>query len=89
MSIFNNIKLVAVDVDGVLLTDTYSPTISSFVELHGGVYTPELERQVWGSPHIAGGYDMPLDCKLPWSAQKAIEVFSIITESILRKILSF
>lgn len=46
MSIFNKIKLVAIDVDGVLLTDTYSPAIRSFVEQHGGVYTPELERQV-------------------------------------------
>ena len=39
MSIFNKIKLVAIDVDGVLLTDTYSPAIRSFVEQHGGVYT--------------------------------------------------
>ncbi|WP_171847123.1 HAD family hydrolase [Enterobacter chengduensis] len=75
MSIFNKIKLVAVDVDGVLLTDTYSPAIRSFVEQHGGVYTPELERQVWGSPHIAGGHNMSLACKLPWSAQKTIEAF--------------
>ncbi|ECC4750359.1 hypothetical protein C5855_23535 [Salmonella enterica] len=75
MKILNKIKLVAVDVDGVLLTDTYSPAIKSFVELHGGVYTPELERLVWGSPHIAGGHNMSLACKLPWSAQKTIEAF--------------
>ena len=75
MSILNKIKLIAVDVDGVLLTDTYSPAIRTFVEQHGGVYTPELERQVWGSPHIAGGHNMSLACKLPWSAQKTIEAF--------------
>lgn len=75
MNILNKIKLVAVDVDGVLLTDTYSPAIKSFVEQHGGVYTPELERLVWGSPHIAGGHNMSLACKLPWSAQETIEAF--------------
>lgn len=75
MNTLNKIKLVAVDVDGVLLTDTYSPAIKSFVEQHGGVYTPELERLVWGSPHIAGGHNMSLACKLPWSAQKTIEAF--------------
>lgn len=75
MDVFKKIKLVAVDVDGVLLTDTYSPAIRSFVEQHGGIYTPELESQVWGSPHIAGGHIMSLACKLPWSAQKTIEAF--------------
>lgn len=75
MNKLNKVKLVAVDVDGVLLTDTYSPAIKSFVELHNGVYTPELERLVWGSPHIAGGHNMSLACKLPWSAQKTIDAF--------------
>lgn len=77
MKNFKNIKLIAIDVDGVLLTDTYSPAIKSFVEKHGGIYTPELERQVWGSPHIAGGHNMSLACKLPWSAQKTIDEFFI------------
>ena len=75
MKQFKKIRLIALDVDGVLLNDTYSPAIKSFVESHGGVYTPELERQVWGSPHIAGGHNMALACKLPWSAQKTIEEF--------------
>lgn len=75
MYTLNKIKLVAIDVDGVILTDTYSPAIKSFVEKHGGVYTPELERLVWGSPHIAGGHNMSLACKLPWSAEKTIDAF--------------
>ncbi|QUJ66791.1 HAD family hydrolase [Photobacterium sp. GJ3] len=75
MKEFKKIRLIALDVDGVLLNDTYSPAIRSFVESHGGVYTAELERQVWGSPHIAGGHNMALACKLPWSAQKTIEAF--------------
>ncbi|HAT1685207.1 TPA: hypothetical protein I8Y21_006044 [Klebsiella oxytoca] len=75
MNTLNKIKLIAVDVDGVLLTDTYSPAIKSFVEKHGGIYTSELERLVWGSPHIAGGHNISLVCKLPWSAQKTIDEF--------------
>ncbi|HAT2828853.1 hypothetical protein FMK81_26880 [Klebsiella oxytoca] len=75
MNKFKKIKLVAIDVDGVILTDTYSPAIKSFIEKNGGIYNSELERQVWGSPHIAGGHNMALACKLPWSAQKTINEF--------------
>lgn len=75
MKKFKKIRVIAIDVDGVLLNDTYSPAIKAFVEKHGGIYTPELERLVWGSPHIAGGHNISLACKLPWSAQKTIEEF--------------
>lgn len=75
MKKFESIRLIAIDVDGVILNDTYSPAIQSFIEKHGGTYTPELERLVWGSPHIAGGHIMSLACKLPWSAQQTINEF--------------
>lgn len=85
MTTLSKIKLVAIDVDGVLLTDTYSPAIKSFVEKHGGVYTSELERLVWGSPHIAGGHNMSLACKLPWSAQKTIDKFFLHHAEYIKK----
>jgi|SRR5437764_5005070 len=69
------IRLVALDSDGVLLNDTYSPVIERFVAKHGGEYTAAVERGVWGSPQLAAGQNMALACKLPWSAKETIAAF--------------
>jgi phosphoglycolate phosphatase-like HAD superfamily hydrolase len=69
------IKLVALDSDGVLLNDTYSPVIERFVSGHGGEYTAAVERGVWGSPQLAAGQNMALACRLPWSAKETIAAF--------------
>jgi phosphoglycolate phosphatase-like HAD superfamily hydrolase len=69
------IRLVALDTDGVLINDTYSPVIERFVTKHGGTYTAEVERTVWGSPQLAAGQNMALACKLPWTAQETIDAF--------------
>lgn len=45
-----NIKLIAVDIDGVLLEDTFSPILHNFVSKHGVDYTRELERNVFSRP---------------------------------------
>ncbi|MFF0206294.1 HAD family hydrolase [Streptomyces sp. NPDC005017] len=41
-----HLRLIAVNIDGVLLNDTFSPVIHRFVTSRGGVYTAELERAV-------------------------------------------
>jgi beta-phosphoglucomutase-like phosphatase (HAD superfamily) len=69
------IRLVALDSDGVLLNDTYSPVIERFVTRHGGEYTAAVERSVWGSPQLAAGQNMALACRLPWSAKETIAAF--------------
>ena len=43
----NTIKLIAVDIDGVLLEDTFSPVLHQLVTLYGGDYSRELERNVF------------------------------------------
>lgn len=43
----NNIKLVAVDIDGVLLKDTFSPVLRNLVEEYGGSYTRDIENNVF------------------------------------------
>ncbi|MFF6807461.1 HAD family hydrolase [Streptomyces sp. NPDC012616] len=75
MSTFEKIRLVALDSDGVLLNDTYSPVIERFVRRHGGEYTAAVERGVWGSPQLAAGQNMALACRLPWSARETIDAF--------------
>jgi len=75
MSTLTKIRLVALDSDGVLLNDTYSPVIERFVTKHGGEYTAAVERGVWGSPQLAAGQNMALACRLPWSAKDTIAAF--------------
>lgn len=43
----NRIKLIAIDIDGVVLKDTYSPVLKKIIEKHNGVYTRELERNAF------------------------------------------
>lgn len=46
----NTIKLIAVNIDGVLLEDTFSPVIYNFVTKHGIKYTQEIERNIFSRP---------------------------------------
>ncbi|MDD2341953.1 MAG: hypothetical protein PHV54_03600 [Tolumonas sp.] len=41
------IKLIAIDIDGVVLKDTYSPVLKKVIEKYNGVYTRELERNAF------------------------------------------
>ncbi|MGI9100233.1 MAG: HAD family phosphatase [Solirubrobacteraceae bacterium] len=84
MTDFQKLRLVALDSDGVLLNDTYSPVIERFVTKHGGQYTGFVERGVWGSPQLAAGQNMALACKLPWSARKTIAAFFVEREAYLQ-----
>ena len=43
----NRIKLIAIDIDGVVLKDTYSPVLKIIIEKHNGVYTKDLERNAF------------------------------------------
>lgn len=82
---FDSIRLVALDTDGVLFNDTYSPVIERFVTRKGGKYTPELERHVWGSPQLAAGQYMALACKLPYSAEEVMREFFAERDEYLRE----
>ncbi|MFI7316752.1 HAD family hydrolase [Streptomyces venezuelae] len=84
-SSLQKIRLVALDSDGVLLNDTYSPVIERFVTRHGGQYTAAVERGVWGSPQLAAGQNMALACKLPWSAKETIAAFFEEREEYLKE----
>ncbi|MFE7953964.1 HAD family phosphatase [Streptomyces sp. NPDC057413] len=51
----DKLRLAALNIDGVLLNDTFSPVIHHFVVSRGGRYTAETERAIFSQPqHIAG-----------------------------------
>ncbi|NNJ08453.1 HAD family phosphatase, partial [Streptomyces sp. PKU-MA01144] len=51
------LRLAALNIDGVLLNDTFSPVIHRFIVSRGGAYTAEVERRVFSQPqHVASEY---------------------------------
>ena len=42
--------MIAVDIDGVLLRDTFSPVLRELVEELGGTYSSEIERRLFSRP---------------------------------------
>ncbi|OSL74995.1 hypothetical protein EAXG_01528 [Escherichia coli TA054] len=79
------IKLFAIDSDGVVLNDTYSPAIKIFVESFGVNYSSLIERSVWGSPQVTAGHNLALACKLPYSGEKVIKDFFKTREDYLKE----
>lgn len=79
-----NIEYIAIDTDGVLLNDTYSPVIKKFVEKYGIEYTSSIERYVWGSPQITAGHNLSLACKLPYPGETVISDFFKLREEYLK-----
>ena len=48
MTGLRNVRLVAIDCDGVLINDTYLAVIERFVTENGGVYDERVERRIIG-----------------------------------------
>ncbi|MFF4406539.1 HAD family phosphatase [Streptomyces sp. NPDC001262] len=69
------LRLAAVNIDGVLLNDTFSPVIYNFIVSRGGTYSAEVERSIFSQPQLVGGQGMANAARVPWTAQEAIEVY--------------
>jgi beta-phosphoglucomutase-like phosphatase (HAD superfamily) len=50
--VLRHLRLIAVNIDGVLLNDTFSPVIHRFLARRGVTYTAELERNVLSQPQL-------------------------------------
>jgi beta-phosphoglucomutase-like phosphatase (HAD superfamily) len=49
------LRLGAVNIDGVLLNDTFSPVIHRFLVSRGCAYTAEIERSIFSQPRSVAG----------------------------------
>ena len=47
LTVVKNICLFAVDIDGVILKDTFSPVLRMLIQRYGGHYTRDIERNVF------------------------------------------
>ncbi|WP_353940596.1 HAD family phosphatase [Streptomyces sp. HUAS MG91] len=55
---FARLRLVALNIDGVLLNDTFSPVIHRYITGHGADYTADVERTVFSQPQKVAGERM-------------------------------
>ncbi|MGQ0838763.1 hypothetical protein [Actinokineospora sp.] len=72
---FQQLKLVCLNLDGVLLPDTFSPVIHRVLTGHGVAYTGELERLLLSQPREVAGAIMASAARLPWTWQQAVSEF--------------
>ncbi|MDT7784781.1 MAG: hypothetical protein QOF58_3200 [Pseudonocardiales bacterium] len=75
MTKLSQLKLAAVNIDGVLLNDTFSPVIYDFIVKRGGSYTADTERSIFSQPQLAAGQGMANAARMPWTAQEALKVY--------------
>lgn len=68
-------KYAAINIDGVLLTDTFSTVIYDFIVEHGGVYDEDTERAILSQPQSVGGAGMARATRRPWTSAEAIEKY--------------
>ncbi len=52
------LRLAAVNIDGVLLNDTFSPVIHRFIVSRGATYSADLERRIFSQPRQIAGQRM-------------------------------
>lgn len=55
---FARLRLVALNIDGVLLNDTFSPVIHRYLTTRGAPYTADIERTIFSQPQKVAGERM-------------------------------
>ncbi|MFI5618082.1 HAD family phosphatase [Streptomyces sp. NPDC051567] len=75
VSPLRQLRLAAVNIDGVLLNDTFSPVIHHFVTSRGGVYDVEVERAVFSQSRTSAARALGAAAGVDWSPQKVLDVY--------------
>ncbi|MFJ4775451.1 HAD family hydrolase [Streptomyces sp. NPDC088762] len=70
-----HLRLAAVNIDGVLLNDTFSPVIHHFVTSRGGTYGADVERAVFSQSRTTAARALGAAAGLDWTPEKVLEVY--------------
>ncbi|MFM9596479.1 HAD family phosphatase [Streptomyces scabiei] len=70
-----HLRAAAVNIDGVMLNDTFSPVIHHFIVSRGGVYTADLERRVFSQRQADAARVIAEAAGVAWSPEKVLEVY--------------
>ncbi|OEU86328.1 haloacid dehalogenase-like hydrolase [Streptomyces abyssalis] len=68
-------RLAAVNIDGVLLTDTFSPVIHRFITRRGAEYSADVEREIFSQPQHLAAKALGVAAGLDWSVPELLEAF--------------
>ncbi|MFI0806928.1 HAD family phosphatase [Streptomyces echinatus] len=77
------IRMAALNIDGVLLNDTFSPVIHHFVTSRGGTYSADLERRIFSQPQVVAGRVLAETCGLSTTPMETIALYLRERESYL------
>lgn len=81
----NHLRMAAVNIDGVLLNDSFSPVIHQFIVSRGGTYTPDVERRIFSQPRSIAGARMAEVIQVPMTGQEALDAYFEERASYLEK----
>ncbi|MFD4789883.1 HAD family phosphatase [Streptomyces sp. NPDC058459] len=70
-----HLRLAAVNIDGVLLNDTFSPVIRQVVLGLGGQYTAEVEHTLFSQPQTVAAQAFARAARLPQSPQELVDAY--------------
>jgi phosphoglycolate phosphatase-like HAD superfamily hydrolase len=71
----SKLRMAALNIDGVLLNDTFSPVIHRFVTSRGGTYSADLERRIFSQPRVVAGRVLADTCGLSTSPMETIALY--------------
>ena len=80
---FAHLRLVCLNIDGVLLPDSFSPVIHRLLTRHGVAYTAELERLILSQPRNVAGAILASATRQPWTWQEAVEAYFVERKAYL------
>lgn len=69
------LRLGAVNIDGVMLNDTFSPVIHHFLVSRGCAYTAEIEWSIFSQPRAVAGRLLAEAISESMSGEEALEVY--------------
>jgi phosphoglycolate phosphatase-like HAD superfamily hydrolase len=81
----NHIKLIAVNLDGVLLKDTFSPVIRKIVMHFGSRYTHMVERNILSRPQNEAAQYLIKIAKINYNIQDLLELFFQERENYIKE----
>lgn len=79
------LRLAALNIDGVLLNDTFSPVIHHFVVSRGGTYSADLERRIFSQPRDVAGREMAAAVRGELTGEAAMAAYFADRDEYLRE----
>ncbi|MDH6576302.1 HAD family phosphatase [Kitasatospora sp. MAP5-34] len=69
------LRAAAVNIDGVMLNDTFSPVIHQFIVSRGGSYTADIERRIFSQRQADAAVVIAEAAGVDWTPEQTLEVY--------------